>query len=149
MSGRSIQFLAFLQESFQGAKSIVMQASVVFGPKFEVGGQKSLHLSRGLLRDITDVKWHSIGSTMTSIVKNLLKHIANLSAAVTSEHIHVVVTHQSQKTQGFCVADFATLSDERRSRSKLFPLFIWIKNLAFENLKDSNVRNFLGFRKLS
>ena len=56
---------------------------------------------------------------------------------------------QSQKTQGFCVADFATLSDERRSRSKIFPLFIWIKNLAFENLKGSNVRNFLGFRKLS
>ena len=55
---------------------------------------------------------------------------------------------QSQKTQGFCVADFATLSDERRSRSKIFPLFIWIKNLAFENLKGSNVRNFLGFRKL-
>ena len=27
---------------------------------------------------------------------------------------------QSQKTQGFCVADFATLSDERRSRSKIF-----------------------------
>ena len=35
--------------------------------------------------------------------------------------------YQSQKTQGFCVADFATLSDERRSRSKIFPLFIWIK----------------------
>ena len=34
---------------------------------------------------------------------------------------------QSQKAQGFCVADFATLSDERRSRSKLFLLFIWIK----------------------
>ena len=30
---------------------------------------------------------------------------------------------QSQKTQGFCVADFATLSDERRSRSKFFLLF--------------------------
>ena len=34
---------------------------------------------------------------------------------------------QSQKTQGFCVADFETLSDERRSRSKIFLLFIWIK----------------------
>ena len=34
---------------------------------------------------------------------------------------------QSQKTQGFCVADFVTLSDERRSRSKIFLLFIWIK----------------------
>ena len=55
---------------------------------------------------------------------------------------------RSQKTLGFCVADFATLSDERRSRSKIFPLFIWIKKVAFENLKGSNVRNFLGFRKL-
>ena len=30
---------------------------------------------------------------------------------------------QSQKTQGFCVADFATLSDKRRSRSKIVLLF--------------------------
>ena len=29
----------------------------------------------------------------------------------------------SQKTEGFCVPDFATLSDERRSRSKIAPLF--------------------------
>ena len=29
----------------------------------------------------------------------------------------------SQKTQGFRVADFATLSDERRTRSKIFLLF--------------------------
>ena len=36
---------------------------------------------------------------------------------------------QSQKTQGFCVADFFcnAISDERRSRSKIFLLFIWIK----------------------
>ena len=61
---------------------------------------------------------------------------------------YLAAIEQSQKTQGFCVADFATLSDETRSRSKIFPLFIWIKNLAFENLKGSNVRNFLEFRKL-
>ena len=30
---------------------------------------------------------------------------------------------QSQKTRGFRVADFATLSDERRSRSEIFLLF--------------------------
>ena len=36
-------------------------------------------------------------------------------------------TVQSQKTQGFCVADFATLSDERRSRSKIFCYLILIK----------------------
>ena len=38
-----------------------------------------------------------------------------------------ISSDQSQKSQGFCVADFATLSDERRSRSKIFLLFIWIK----------------------
>ena len=32
-----------------------------------------------------------------------------------------------KNTQGFCVADFATLSDERRSRSKIFCCLIWIK----------------------
>ena len=49
---------------------------------------------------------------------------------------------QSQKTQGFCVADFATLSDERRSRSKIFPLFIWIKEPCvrkFEGLESSKL----------
>ena len=34
-----------------------------------------------------------------------------------------IVTIQSQKTQGFRVADFETLSDERRSRLKIFLLF--------------------------
>ena len=70
MSGRWIQLLAFSQEFFQGAKFIVMQTSIVFGPKFqEEGGQKCLHLSRGLLRNETGVKWHSVGLTMTSIVE--------------------------------------------------------------------------------
>ena len=36
---------------------------------------------------------------------------------------HEVASCQSQKTQSFCLADFATLSDERRSRSKIFLLF--------------------------
>ena len=58
---------SFLGGIFSGAKSIVMQTSIVFGPKFQEG-QKSLHLSTGLLRNGTDVKWHSVGSTMTSIV---------------------------------------------------------------------------------
>ena len=50
---------------------------------------------------------------------------------------------QSQKTQGFCVADFATLSDETGSRSKIFPLFIWIKEPCvrkFERLERSKRR---------
>ena len=57
------------------------------------GGQKCLHLSRGLLRNETEVKCLSVGSTMISIVGELLKHIANLSTAVASEHIDVVITH--------------------------------------------------------
>ena len=45
-----------------------MQTSIVFGPKFqEEGGKKCLHLSRGLLRNETGVKWYSVGLTMTSI----------------------------------------------------------------------------------
>ena len=52
---------------------------------------------------------------------------------------HFYVTDQSQKTQGFCVADFATLSDERRSRSKIFPQFTWIK--------ESCVRKFEGLER--
>ena len=47
---------------------------------------------------------------------------------------------QSQKTQRFCVAHFATLSDDRSSRSKIFPLFIWIK--------EPCVRKFKGFQRL-
>ena len=49
---------------------------------------------------------------------------------------------QSQKTQGFCIADFATLSDETRSRSKIFPLFTWIKEPCvrkFERLERSKL----------
>ena len=38
MSGRWIQLLAFLQEIFQGAKSIAMQTSIVFRPKFQEEG---------------------------------------------------------------------------------------------------------------
>ena len=51
-------------------------------------------------------------------------------------------TNQSQKTQGFCVADFAMLSDERMSRSKIFLLFIWIKEPCvrkFEGLARSKL----------
>ena len=47
--------------------------------------------------------------------------------------------YQFQKTQGFCIANFATLSDERRSRSKFFLLFIW--------LKEPCVRKFGGLAR--
>ena len=38
MSGRWIQLLAFLQVFSQGVKSIVMQTSIVFRPKFQEDG---------------------------------------------------------------------------------------------------------------
>ena len=53
---------------------------------------------------------------------------------------------QSQKIQGFYVADFATRSDERRSRSKIFSLFIWIKEPCvrkFEGLARSKIFGIL------
>ena len=61
---------------------------------------------------------------------------------ISANRITVLNTIQSQKTEGFCVADFATLSDERRSRSKIFPLFIWIKEPCvrkFEGLEHSKL----------
>ena len=51
---------------------------------------------------------------------------------------------QSQKTQGFCVADFATLSDETRSRSKIFPLFIWIKEPCVRKSEGLEHSKLLG-----
>ena len=56
--------------------------------------------------------------------------------------------NQSQKTQGFCVADFATLSDERRSRSEIIIQFNGGKRILRSNLKSSYVQKFLGFCKL-
>ena len=55
-----------------------------------------------------------------------------------------VSTNQSQKTQGFCVADFATQSDERRSRSKFFPLFIWIKEPCVRKSEGLERSELLG-----
>ena len=46
---------------------------------------------------------------------------------------------QSHKVQGFCVADFATLSDERRSRSKIV--------LPFNEDKKPCVRKFEGLTR--
>ena len=48
------------------------------------------------------------------------------------------------QTQGFCVADFATLSDERRSRSKIFPQFIWIKELSVRKCEGLERSKLLG-----
>ena len=42
MIGRQIQLLAYLQKFFQGAKSIVMQTSIVFGTKFQEEGGNSI-----------------------------------------------------------------------------------------------------------
>ena len=54
---------------------------------------------------------------------------------------------QSQKTEGFCVADFATLSDERRSRSKIFRLFIWIKEPCVRKSEGLERSKLLGISK--
>ena len=51
---------------------------------------------------------------------------------------------QSQKTQGFCVADFAALSDEIRSRSKIFPLFIWRKEPCVRKVEGLERSKLLG-----
>ena len=89
MSGKWIQCLALLQEFFQGAKSIVMQTAIVFRPKFwkRGGWGESLHLSRGLLRNKTDVKLHKIvhvnfkitGSSRDLITTDLRRNIHSLS----------------------------------------------------------------------
>ena len=70
---------------------------------------------------VVSLKIVQCGITLT---KNDVTIIVRLHRAICQR---LVGLYQSQKTQGFCVADFATLSDERRSRSKIFPLFIWIK----------------------
>ena len=51
---------------------------------------------------------------------------------------------QSQKTQGFCVAHFATLSDERRSRSKIFRPFIWIKEACVRKSEGLEPSKLIG-----
>ena len=51
MSGRWIQLLAFLQEIFQGAKSIVMQTSIVFRPKFQ---EEGVYDCKSDTHDVTD-----------------------------------------------------------------------------------------------
>ena len=67
-----------------------------------------------------------------------------------SNQFHVIIlslplpTYQSQKTQGFCVADFATLSDETRSRSKIFPLFIWLKEPCVRKFERHERSKLLG-----
>ena len=63
---------------------------------------------------------------------------------VSRKAIKLVHLLQSQKTQGFCAADFATLSDERRSRSKIFPVFIWIKEPCVRNFEGLERSKLLG-----
>ena len=59
----------FLAGIFSGGKIYCYGNFYCFRTKISGGGgQKCLHLSRGLLRNETGVKWHSVGLTMTSIV---------------------------------------------------------------------------------
>ena len=64
---------------------------------------------------------------------------------------HCFLQKQSEKTQGFCVAEFETLSDERRSRSKIYLLFVWIKEPCvrkFERLARSKLLGISQTRKI-
>ena len=59
----------FLEGIFSGGKIYCYANFYCFRTKISGGGgQKCLHLSRGLLRNETGVKWHSVGLTMISIV---------------------------------------------------------------------------------
>ena len=58
--------------------------------------------------------------------------------------LFLVQVMQSQKTQGFCVADFAKQSDERRSRSKISSLFIWIKEPCVRKSEGLERSKLLG-----
>ena len=59
----------FLREfCFRGQNLLLCKILLFSDQKFQEEGEKSFHLSRGLLRNRIDVKWHSVGSTMTSIV---------------------------------------------------------------------------------
>ena len=51
---------------------------------------------------------------------------------------------QSQKIQGFCVADFATLSDERRSCSKIVLLFNVDKKPCVRKSEELTLSKILG-----
>ena len=62
----------FLAGIFSGGKIYCYASSYCFRTKISGGeGQKCLHWSRGLLRNETEVKWDSVGSTMTSIVEDV------------------------------------------------------------------------------
>ena len=59
----------FLAGIFSGGKIYCYGNFYCFLTKISLGGeQKCLHLRRGLLRNETEVEWHSVRSTMTSIV---------------------------------------------------------------------------------
>ena len=51
---------------------------------------------------------------------------------------------QSQKTRGFCVADFATLSDDRISRSKIFYRLRSIKEPCVRKVEGLTRSKILG-----
>ena len=55
---------------------------------------------------------------------------------------------QSHKTQGFCVADFAMLSDERRSRSKIFLLFAMDKRTLHSKSEGLARSEILGISQI-
>ena len=99
----------------------------------KIFGQK---LSKFLSKDIFSDFFEVIIVFLCGVFQNI-----GLSYDIPIQGVSIQCTlFQSQKTQGFCVADFATLSDERKSRSKIFPLFIWMNETwvrKFEGLERS------------
>ena len=57
-------------------------------------------------------------------------------------------TIQSQKTEGFRVADFATLSDERGRVRKFFYCLIWIKESCVRKFKELARSKILGISQV-
>ena len=69
-----------------------------------------------------------LGSHFTKKERNRRKNFFSSSVnAIWLTLLKYQEIDQSQKTKGFCVADFAMLSDARRLRLKIFRRFIWIK----------------------
>ena len=89
MSGRWIQLLAFLQEIFQGAKSIVMQTSIVFRPKFQ---EEGVYDHKSDNHDVTDwstdymlCKTYCVTVLCTVLIKykNLWRIVLNVCTSLT------------------------------------------------------------------
>ena len=74
--------------------------------------------------------WQGIPTSRLTFGYEVMVPRDNSTLVLSAELLNYII--QSQTTKGFRVANFAMLSDERRSLSKIF--------LLFENLKGLHVR---------